>query len=247
MKRLLISMLVFTLCSAVLFSHASAPQTATAGKLTIEQLIDIRHPSNPMWTPDGRHVAFVWDRAGVSGVYVVDASAGSPPRELKEAGSQLAGAFWSAEGSALMVTKNGDLWRVPIDGSAASAVWTTPQIESNIVVSPDRTRVAFVRPTSGAADGRPAASGGELWVRTLADGREVLVTRAGEGIGNIGWSPDGQSLVLTAGARTIRHEQTPAYSGSKIIYTINENVPGCRSISIGPESIRPSCGFMAMA
>ena len=26
--------------------------------------------------------------------------------------------------------------------------------------------------------------------------------------------------------RTIRHEQTPAYSGSKIIYTISENVPG---------------------
>jgi len=24
--------------------------------------------------------------------------------------------------------------------------------------------------------------------------------------------------------RTIRHEQTPAYSGSKIIYTISENV-----------------------
>src|SRR5262249_26027484 len=33
-------------------------------------------------------------------------------------------------------------------------------------------------------------------------------------------------IVFTAGGETIRHEQTPAYSGTKIIYTINENVPG---------------------
>jgi dipeptidyl aminopeptidase/acylaminoacyl peptidase len=224
MKRLLIPMLVITAYGEVLFSRVSE-QTAT-GKLTIEQLIDIRHPSSPMWAPDGRHVAFVWDRAGVSGIYVVDASTGStPPRELEDAGSVLAGAFWSADGGALMIAKNGDLWRVPIDGGAASAIWTTPQAESNIVPSPDRTRVAFVRPASQTSEGRPAGVA-ELRVRSLSDGREVLITRANEGIGNLSWSPDGQSLVYTAGARTIRHEQTPAYSGSKIIYTINENVPG---------------------
>ena len=32
--------------------------------------------------------------------------------------------------------------------------------------------------------------------------------------------------MFTDNNRTIRHEQTPAYSGSKIIYTITENVPG---------------------
>ena len=109
--------------SAALIVHA-------AGGLTIDQLIDIRHPSSPMWSPDGRHVVFVWERAGVAKIHVADAAISgalaAAPRELSAAGTQLNGAFWSTDGRALMVAKNGDLWRVPIDGSAASAVWTTP-------------------------------------------------------------------------------------------------------------------------
>ena len=199
-------------------AQAAPPQSAGAPRLTIEQLIDIRHPSNPMWAPDGRHVVFVWDRAGVSKVYVADVSsnsAPSAPRELPDAGAQLGGAFWSADGLALLVSKNGDLWRVPIDGSGAAAVWTTPQPETGITRSPDASRVAFVRGRS------------ELFVRSLVDGRETLVVRAADKtIGGVGWSPDGQSLVFTSGAQPIRHEQTPPYSGSKIIYAITENVPG---------------------
>ena len=64
-------------------------------------------------------------------------------------------------------------------------------------------------------------------IRTLADGKESLVL-SGEGhaIGGLGWSPDGKAIVFTDNNRTIRHEQTPGYSGSKIIYTISENVQG---------------------
>jgi dipeptidyl aminopeptidase/acylaminoacyl peptidase len=193
--------------------EAALPPTGASGGLTIEQLIDIRHPSNPMWTPDGRSVVFVWDRAGVSKVFVAQAVGGTPPRELREAGPSLNGAFWSPDGQALLVPKSGDLWLVPIDGSAARAVWTTPEPESNIVASPDGTRVAFVR-------------GGAIVVRSLADGHESSPTRHEQAIGGLGWSPDGQHLIYTAGAHVIRHEQTPAYSGSKIIYTINQNVPG---------------------
>src|ERR1051325_8042536 len=98
----------------------------TSGGLTIDQLIDIRHPSNPMWSADGRHVVFVWDRAGVSKVYVADVptawASAAAPRELPAAGSQLTGVFWGSDG-ALMVPGNGDLWRVPLDGGGASAVW----------------------------------------------------------------------------------------------------------------------------
>lgn len=238
---------------AFAFIVQAVPQSAQSragSQLTIEQLIEIRHPSNPVWSPDGRHVVFVWDRAGLSKVFVSDVSGATPPRELPEAGAQLAGAFWSNDRLALMIAKNGDLWRVPLDGSAASAVWTTPVFESNIVPSPDRTRVAFVRPSADAAPSASSATptgtspvvsglsrtstgrggpggGGELWTRTLADGKETLVVRADDHpISGLSWSPDGQSLVFTSGGGTIRHEQTPQYSGSKIIYTISQNVPG---------------------
>src|SRR5262249_7473182 len=153
--------------------------------LTINQLIDIRHPSAPMWSPDATHVAFVWDRAGVSNVFVSDVSPSSgsgmaTPRQLPDAGASLTGAFWSSDGRALMIPKNGDLWRVPIDGSAASAIWTTPAFESNITPSPNGAKVAFVRAggeagragdagQAGTGRGRGARGGGpgggELWTR----------------------------------------------------------------------------------
>src|SRR5947207_10241813 len=114
MKRVLMITALLVASGGVIFMLTSLPPTSASGGLTIEQLIDIRHPSNPVWSPDGRHVAFVWDRAGVSAVYVADAAGASAPRELKGAGSQLAVAFWSADGRALMTANDGDLWRVPI-------------------------------------------------------------------------------------------------------------------------------------
>jgi dipeptidyl aminopeptidase/acylaminoacyl peptidase len=258
---------LLTVLAAACATHA-APEASGTGRLSIEQLIDIRHPSNPTWSPDGRSIVFVWDRAGVSKVYVADAAGGRPPRGLPGAGSTLAGAFWSHDGRALLLPKDGDLWRLPLDGGAASAVWTTPRIESSIVPSPDGTRVAFVRSLASAfsdgssssvsstsskssspfssasssggsfesparggrsarANAQGANAGSELLVRSLADGREWRVARSDDlAIAAVGWSPDGEHLVYTAGAHTIRHEQTPPYSGAKIIYTVSENVPG---------------------
>ena len=63
--------LVAAVSAAWYAAAAGAPQTSSR-KLTIDQLVDIRHPSNPMWSPDGRHVAFVWDRAGVADWYIAD-------------------------------------------------------------------------------------------------------------------------------------------------------------------------------
>jgi hypothetical protein len=48
------------------------------GDWTIDALIDIKHPSNPVWSPDGGRVAFVWNRAGVENVWLVDLSASKP-------------------------------------------------------------------------------------------------------------------------------------------------------------------------
>jgi hypothetical protein len=69
----------------------------------------------------------------------------------------------------------------------------------------------------------------------------------GRSIGGLNWSPDGQAIVFGDGARAIRHEQTPAYSGSKIIYTINENVPGETNVVSAagglPKSLGSGGGF----
>jgi len=58
---------------------AAAQDSAKSAKLTIEQLIEIKHPSNPVWSPDGKHVVFSWDRAGVANLYVANADGHGQP------------------------------------------------------------------------------------------------------------------------------------------------------------------------
>ncbi len=133
-----------------------------------------------MWSPDGKHVAFVWDRAGIQNLYVADpASPTAAPKALTSYDSgALGNAFWSKDGQRLYFSRDGDLWQVAIGGGAPQAVWTTPLPESTITPSPDRSRVAFVRPASSPVDsaqGKPRGKGSDLWIRALADGRESRV------------------------------------------------------------------------
>jgi len=220
MKASLLAFAVVTLAFVAYAAQSSRqPNTSDAHGLTIEQLIDIRHPSNAVWSPDGRRVAFLSERAGIANIFVadVDQSVRSPKSTaLTRFADGVAGAlFWSADSQRVYFPRQGDLWQATLAGGEPAAVWSTPQPESNYALSPDGARVAFVR------------DGSSLVVRSLADGKEALVVRGdGKAIGGVTWTPDGARLLYNAGASTIRHEQTPQYSGTKIVYTINENVPG---------------------
>jgi len=218
MKRL------FVAVASLLFVPQQPP---TSPPLAIEQLIDIRHPSIPSWSPDGAHLAYMSERAGVANIYV-DAR---PLTNFLDGVS--GGFFWSADSARVYFPRGGDLWQAPIRGGSPAAVWSTPATESSIVPSPDGTRVAFVR-SRGA--------GSEVVARQLADGHESLVIRAdSHTIGNVSWSPDGRTLVLADAPKIVRHEQTPAYSGSKIIYAINETLPG-ETLAVpvsGPSDSKP--------
>ena len=206
-------------------------EPARAGALTIEHLIGIRHPSSAAWSPDGRRIAFLSDRAGVANVYVATLDAGgraAAAQPLTRFADGLSGGlFWSADSQRVYFPRLGDLWQAPAGGGEPSAVWSTPQAETNMVLSPDGARVAFVR-------------GDDLAVRALAGGSEsVVVAGDGKAVSGIAWSPDGARLVFTLGSTTIRHEQTPEYSGAKIIYTVSERRAG-ESFVVPASGGRPS-------
>jgi dipeptidyl aminopeptidase/acylaminoacyl peptidase len=216
------------LLGALLLALAPAAFTqapAKSTKLTIEQLIDIKHPSNPVWSPDGKHVVFTWDRAGIANLYVADADGHGQPLALSSfPEGQVEGAFWNEDGDTVYFPHDGDLWQVPVSGGTPKPVWSKPDRGTNIVPSPDSKRVAFARNNPAAGEG--AQRGSDLIIRWLSDGTESTVAHDDVSIRGIVWSPGGASIAYTGGSKIIHHDESPAYSGTKIMYRVSEFVPG---------------------
>jgi dipeptidyl aminopeptidase/acylaminoacyl peptidase len=210
------------LCLVVTACSGAAPPPPVSGLLTIDRLTEIKHPSLPTWSPDGAHVAFVWDQGGVQNLYLVASGGREAPRPLTsyQAGS-VDNLFWSADGRTLYFVHDGDLWQVaPGQAGAPRPVWTTREVEDQVVPSPDGTEVAFVRGGQlGVPDWQRAE--GDLYVRSLADGRETRLTSGQGVVAGPSWSPDGTRLAFTLTKVDVRSD-APDYSGAKILYTRTE-------------------------
>ena len=127
------SRLAVTACIGI----ACSAQTKTASRLTIEQLIGIKHPSDPIWSPDGKRVAFIWDRADIKNLYVANADGSGQPVALTsfpEGG--VADAFWSEGGDSVCFVHQGDLWKVPASGGKPQPAWSKPDPGGGFVPSP---------------------------------------------------------------------------------------------------------------
>jgi dipeptidyl aminopeptidase/acylaminoacyl peptidase len=206
-------------------NNLSAQSASGKGGLTIEQLIEIKHPSDPAWSPDGKHVAFVWDRLDIRNLYVIATDGKGKPEQLTSfPDGKVNDFFWGEDSDVLYFPHEGDLWQVSIAGGAPKAAWNKPARGRGFALSPDGKRVAFVRSSSSEAGAGPRGS--DLMIRFLSDGAESTVVHDDVSLGRILWSPDGKSLAYTAGAKTIPHDESPSYSGAKLIYRVSEYVPG---------------------
>src|SRR5437588_1215309 len=222
-KRVLRSFaVIFTLgCMGNLQAQTASRKTA----LTIEQLIEIKHPSDPVWSPDNKHILFTWDRADVKNLYLANADGSGLPVALTsfpEGG--VADAFWSEKGESVCFVHEAELWKVPAAGGEAKPAWSKPDRGSGFVPSSDGIRVAFVR--GNGAEEQGARKGSVLIVRWLSDGTESTMAHDDVSIRGIVWAPDGNSLAYIAGSKIIQHDESPAYSGAKLIYRVSEYVPG---------------------
>lgn len=202
-------------CACVLWASGASH----SGVLTIEQILQIKHPSNPVWSPDGKHIAFIWDEGGVANLYVTDASGtqvtGVKLTNFKD--GQVGNQFWSKDSQIVYFPHNGSLWEVGVGGGEPHSTWTANGRETEFVLSPDQSKLAFVRRSN---------SGVDLYVRDLGSSEEHVATHDDQSIGSIVWSPNGQKIAFVAGAKSILHEEAPSYSGAKILFTTIERVPG---------------------
>ena len=207
----------------LLWAGVVAAQTKPTHPLTIEQLIDIKHPSNPVWSPDGKKVAFLWDRVDVVNLYVANSDGSGQPVALTSyPDGKVGDVFWGKDGGKVYFSRGGDLWEVTATGGAPRAVWTTPVAETDFTPSRDGTRVGFVRPTGTA----PSQPGSDLIVRSLADGSESKIAHDDQSIYGPVWSPDDSHIAYIGGSKIIHHDESPAYSGEKLIFAVLEYVPG---------------------
>jgi Tol biopolymer transport system component len=200
--------------------------TLKAAPLTIDRLMQIKHPSSPTPSPDGKYLAFVWDERGVWNLYLVSTSGGTtaPEKLTTFASGQVSDPFWSPDGNAIFFPHAGELWKVDIaNGNAASAARNTAVRGSGFAPSPDGQQLAFVQSSKG--------QGADLLVSPLNGGSAKRVAHNDTNIGALSWSPDGKHILYTGGTKTIRHEQTPEYSGAKIIYTITERAGGTQLVA----------------
>ena len=89
-----------------------------AGALTMDHLVDIKHPSSPVWSPDGKYVVFIWERAGLPNLWIAAADGGSPRALTSYTDGQVNSVAWTNDSRAVLFGRGGDAWRVAIDGGA---------------------------------------------------------------------------------------------------------------------------------
>lgn len=130
----------------------------------------------PVWSKDGRFLAFASDRHGNLDVFVMPIDGTEPPRRLTWASTNDIPQDFTRDGQAvLFASQRGEsvlrapgLYTVPVSGGSAALL--QPALGQAAAASPDGSRLAFVRGTSPwSRRGYRGAGNRQLWLRE-ADG-----------------------------------------------------------------------------
>ena len=162
----------------------------------------------PAASPDGRHVAFVLERADTCDIAVVDADGRGWPRRISHA-DYAWDPTWSADGSTL-AWHEWDLPNMPWDGSRimASSVddpHATPTLVAggdDVAVgqprfAPQGSALAFVAELDGWMNVWTVARVGEHPTCLLAEEHEHAEPSWGPGQRSFAWSPDARAIALS--------------------------------------------------
>jgi TolB protein len=147
----------------------------------------------PAWSPDGSRIAFMSDRTGRSGIYVMR-SDGTKTRRLTISDDGDVRPSWSPDGRKIVFARSqrGRLYVIDADGRHLRALTQNVGVaDSDPAWSPDGTRIAFVR--------RPLGGDGGAAIYLIgADGHGVCrLTPYTRSVYGPAWSPDGTKLTYT--------------------------------------------------
>jgi Tol biopolymer transport system component/C-terminal processing protease CtpA/Prc len=190
---------------------------------------DGSYDRRPLYSPDGRHLAFVSSRTGGGDVYVLTFATGDVRRMTWDDGlDQVEG--WSRDSRWLYFSATGrdiasmnDIFRVPLDGGTPMPVSADRYVnEFGAAASPDGTRLAFVARGNGSAQWwRKSGShldqselwllegskytqltkrdARQLWPMWNADGRALFYVSEKDGVENV-WTRSVPAATPATGA-----------------------------------------------
>ncbi len=171
------------------------------------------------WSPDGRRLAFMSDRAGNFEIYLVNAD-GSDERRLTRVPEFDGHPVWSPDGRKIAFvrgvrdrygTLREEVWVMNADGSEQRSLGRG----GGLTWSPDGRRIAFRSERTGKA---------ELYLVNVDGSGSARLTRNPGADGDPVWSPDGKRIYFVRG----RH-------GKSDVYAMNADGNRQRNLSRNPE------------
>jgi dipeptidyl aminopeptidase/acylaminoacyl peptidase len=116
-------------------------------------LVSLDRPRGPAISPDGRWLAFFWDREDQSDLYILETSGGWPRRLTfdRTATSYWLDepARWSPDGKSLAYTDDGQVWIIDVDGRHAHQVTDLTKSVSSVQWMPDNQHLVFTTRRKG--------------------------------------------------------------------------------------------------
>jgi len=174
----------------------------TSMRITFDQGADLQ----PVWSPDGKQLAWVRQAPDFSWAVYRKAADGSGAEELLYKfgkGGVVGLTDWTRDGRFLVYQRVGDIWTLPIgvgteSSRAPIAVIQTPANELGAYVSADTRWVAYISNESGRQEiyVQPFTPGWQAAGETSVGGK-WMVSRGAQGM--VRWRADGKELLFLDG------------------------------------------------
>jgi tricorn protease len=204
------------------------------------------HDTNPVFSPDGRWIAFSSNRNGSYDVFVVPTQGGKPRRlTFDSAADDVNG--WSPDGKSILFTstrstafpRTQELYTVPVEGGRQQRISINEGRDG--VFSPKGDQIAYVRgPGTWYRKGYRGSSNDDVWISN-ADGanNRRLTTFVGQD-GSPMWGADGQSVYYVSEyfgtpANVVKQDAAGKLSPVQITFHKDEAVRKARISGPGPD------------